>query len=229
MSKGLIVAIDGPSGVGKSTLSKSVAKTLGYLNIDTGAMYRCVALAADQKNVDPADAERLTRLSRSVRISFAQSNSGERVFLDDVDVTDAIRTPGISLLTPKIAAVPEVREAMVALQREMGDAGGVVLEGRDVGSVVFPDAEVKIFLVATAKERGRRRYEELRAKGVAVDFVQTVNEIEARDLLDTTRSHSPLLKHPEAHEIDTTGLTIDQVHSRILQIVQNRIEQHNNR
>lgn len=229
MSKGLIVAIDGPSGVGKSTLSKSVAKTLGYLNIDTGAMYRCVALAAEQKGVDPADAERLTRLSRSVRISFTQLSSGERVFLDDVDVTDAIRTPKISLLTPKIAAVPEVREAMVALQREMGDAGGVVLEGRDVGSVVFPDAEVKIFLVATAKERGRRRYEELRAKGADVDFVQTVNEIEERDRLDTTRSHSPLLKHPDALEIDTTGLTIDQVHSRILQIVQNQVEQHNNR
>ena len=132
-------------------------------------------------------------------------------------------------MTPKVAAVPDVRAAMVALQREMGDAGGVVLEGRDIGSVVFPDAEVKIYLVATAKERGRRRYEELRTKGVDVDFEQTVNEIEERDRLDTTRSHSPLLKHPDALEIDTTCLTIDQVRSRILQIVQNRIEQYVNR
>ena len=223
MSKDLIIAIDGPSGAGKSTLSKRVAQSLNYINIDTGAMYRCVALAADQNGMDLEDNEQLARLSRSVRIAFVPSSSGERVLLDGIDVSDAIRTPGISLLTPKIAAVPEVRTAMVDLQRIMGEEGGVVLEGRDIGSVVFPDAEVKIFLIASAAERGRRRFEEMKIKGEAVDLDQTVAEIEERDRLDTTREHSPLIMPADAVEVDTTGLTIDQVHSRIMQVVQSRL------
>jgi cytidylate kinase len=224
MSKNLIVAIDGPSGAGKSTLSKLVAQSLGYVNIDTGAMYRCVALAADQQGVSPADSDQLAQLSRSVCITFAPSADGEIVLLNDVDVSEAIRTPFISLLTPKVAAVPEVRAAMVDQQRKMGEEGGVVLEGRDIGSVVFPAAEVKIFLVATAQERGRRRYEELIAKGEKVDLAQTVSDIEERDRLDSSRLHSPLVKSHDAVEIDTTGLTIDQVQNQILQVVQRRLD-----
>ncbi|MBE0501124.1 MAG: (d)CMP kinase [Desulfuromonadales bacterium] len=222
MPKQLIVAIDGPSGAGKSTLSRCVAQVLGYLNIDTGAMYRCVALAAQRQGVDPSDAQGLARLSRSVRIRFTPSATGERVLLDDVDVSDAIRTPEVSLLTPKVAAIPAVRDAMVAQQRKMGEKGGVVLEGRDIGSVVFPAAEVKIFLIATAEERGRRRFAELTAKGVQIDLARTIAEIKERDRLDITRTHSPLVKSADAIEIDTTGLTIDQVQQRILQIVQNQ-------
>ena len=223
MSKNFIIAIDGPSGAGKSTLSKRVAHALGYINIDTGAMYRCVALAASQKGVNPTDVDQLALLSRSVRITFSSSVAGEKVFLDDIDVSDAIRTPEASLLTPKVAAVPEVRRAMVDLQRKMGEAGGVVLEGRDIGSVVFPEAEVKIFLVATSQERGRRRYDELVAKGEDVDLEQTVVEIEERDRLDAGRLHSPLVKPQDAIEIDTTGLTIDQVQNQILQVVQGKL------
>jgi len=222
MGKRLIIAIDGPSGAGKSTLSKRVARTLGYINIDTGAMYRTVALAATRSGVIPGDMAQLAALSRTVRISFEPTTDGERVFLNGKDVSAAIRTPEISLLTPQVAAVPAVREAMVELQRKMGEAGGVVLEGRDIGTVVFPAAEVKIFLIATAAERGRRRFEELKAKGETVDLEQTVADIEERDRLDTTRSHSPLVQAPDAVEIDTTGLTIDQVHDRILQVVQSR-------
>ena len=222
MPKPLIIAIDGPSGAGKSTLSRCVAQVLGYLNIDTGAMYRCVALAAQRQGVAPSDADGLARLSRSVRIRFTPSAAGERVLLDDVDVSDAIRTPEVSLLTPKVAAIPAVREAMVAQQRKMGEKGGVVLEGRDIGSVVFPAAEVKIFLIATAEERGRRRFDELTAKGEQIDLARTIAEIKERDRLDITRTHSPLVKPADAIEIDTTGLTIDQVQQRILQIVQNQ-------
>lgn len=224
MSKKIIIAIDGPSGAGKSTLSKQVAKTLGYTNIDTGAMYRCIALAAERRGVDPEDTRQMAELSHSARITFVQTDEGEQVLLDGEDVSKAIRTPETSLLTPKVAAVPEVRTAMVDLQRRMGKEGGVVLEGRDIGSVVFPDAEVKIFLIATAEERGRRRYEELMAKGEVVDLEQTIAEIKHRDRLDSTRSNSPLVMAPDAVEIDTTGLTVDQVHDRILQVVHNRID-----
>ena len=225
MSKEYIIAIDGPSGAGKSTLSKKIAKTLGYTNIDTGAMYRCIALAAARRGIDPDDTEALAKLSRSVQISFVSSPAGEKVLLNSEDVSSEIRTPETSLMTPKIAAIPDVRASLVELQRDMGRSGGVVLEGRDIGSVVFPDAEVKIFLIATAEERGRRRFAELSANGTAVDLAKTIADIEQRDRIDSNRSHSPLVKASDAIEIDTTGLTIDQVHDRILQVVQNRGDQ----
>jgi len=218
----LIIAIDGPSGAGKSTLSKLLAARLGYINIDTGAMYRSVALAASCRGVDFADNEALTRLCAGLRIEFIRNYGGERVILDGEDVSAAIRTPEVSLLTSKVAASPAVREAMVRLQREMGVRGGVVLEGRDIGSVVFPLAEVKFFLVATARERGRRRYEELKAKGLDVDLEQTIAEVEARDAADTAREHAPLLQAPDAIPIDTTAMSIDEVLSEMLRIVDER-------
>lgn len=218
----LIIAIDGPSGAGKSTLSKLLAARLGYVNIDTGAMYRGVALAARRLGIDPADNEALTRLCADLHIEFIRNNGEERVFLDGEDVSAAIRTPEVSLLTSKVAACPAVREAMVRLQREMGARGGVVLEGRDIGSVVFPQAEVKFFLVATARERGRRRYEELRAKGLDVDLEQTIAEVEARDAADSAREHAPLLQAPDALPIDSTAMSIDEVLVEMLRIIEER-------
>jgi cytidylate kinase len=218
----LIIAIDGPSGAGKSTLSKLLAARLGYVNIDTGAMYRSVALAARRRGIDAADAEGLAGLCQSLRIEFVRHAGGERVLLDGEDVSAAIRTPEVSLLTSKVSACPAVREAMVRLQREMGEAGGVVLEGRDIGSVVFPRAEVKFFLVATARERGRRRYEELKAKGLDVDLEQTIAEVEARDAADTAREHAPLLQAPDAIAIDTTAMGIDEVLVEMVRIVEAR-------
>lgn len=222
LKRELIIAIDGPSGAGKSTLSKLLAKRLGYINIDTGAMYRSVALAARRRGIDPADNEALTRLCAALRIEFIRHNGGERVILDGEDVSAAIRTPEVSLLTSKVSACPAVREAMVRLQREMGACGGVVLEGRDIGSVVFPRAEVKFFLVATVRERGRRRYDELRAKGLAVDLEQTIAEVESRDAADTAREHAPLLQAPDAIPIDTTTMGIDEVLAEMLRIIEER-------
>ena len=220
----LIIAIDGPSGAGKSTLSKLLATRLGYVNIDTGAMYRSVALAAHRRSIDPADAAALAGLCAGLRIEFIRHAGGERVLLDGEDVSAAIRTPEVSLLTSKLSACPAVREAMVRLQREMGARGGVVLEGRDIGSVVFPQAEVKFFLVATARERGRRRFEELRAKGLEVDLEQTIAEVEARDAADTAREHAPLLQAPDAIPIDTTAMSIDEVLTEMLKVVEERRE-----
>lgn len=222
LKRELIIAIDGPSGAGKSTLSKLLAQALGYVNIDTGAMYRCVALAAQRRRIDVADATALAELCTSLRLEFVRGDGAERVFLDGEDVSAAIRTPEVSLLTSKVAACPAVREALVRLQREMGERGGVVLEGRDIGTVVFPAAEVKFFLVASARERGRRRYEELSAKGYAVDLEQTVAEVEARDAADSAREHAPLLQAADAEPIDSTCLSIDDVLEKMLRVVEAR-------
>ena len=215
----LIIAIDGPSGAGKSTLSKLLARELGYVNIDTGAMYRAVALAARRAQLDPSDDAALERLCRRIEIRFEKVREGERVLLDREDVSDAIRTPEVSLLTSRVSASPAVRDAMVRLQREMGRNGGVVLEGRDIGTVVFPQADVKFFLIASARERGRRRFEELKARGIDVDFDRTVAEIEARDAADSARTHAPLVQAPDAMAIDSTALSIDEVLGAMLEKV----------
>jgi cytidylate kinase len=217
--KRLIIAIDGPSGVGKSTLSKQLAAELGYLNLDTGAMYRAVALAAWQRGIEASDCVALAELCREISISFERQGPAERVLLDGIDVSEAIRTPEISQLTPQFAACPEVREAMVCRQRELGRDGGIVLEGRDIGTVVFPQAEVKFFLKASAAERGRRRFLELQDKGVVVDLEQTIAEVRARDEADSSRADSPLCQAEDALVIDTTTLSIDEVLGEMLKAV----------
>ena len=219
-----IIAIDGPSGAGKSTLSKLLAKKLGLVNIDTGAMYRCVALAASRRGIDPEDARALAALCRELQIEFKPSAEGERVFLNGEDVSAAIRTPENSLLTSRVAACPAVRAAMVRLQQDLGREGGVVLEGRDIGSVVFPGADVKFFLSASAEERGRRRYEELRAKGVAVDLQQTIAEVRARDAADSGREHAPLVRAEDAIVVDSSGKDIATVLAEMLAAVRTRVE-----
>jgi len=217
-----IIAIDGPSGVGKSTLSKLLASELGFINLDTGAMYRAVALAAARRGIDANDAAALGRLASEVVIDFARSAGSEQVLLDGADVSAAIRTPEISLLTSTVSACPAVREALVRRQRELGARGGFVLEGRDIGTVVFPDAEVKFFLMASAEERGRRRFLELQAKGVPVELAKTVAEVEARDAADCNRSHSPLRRADDAVTVDTTARGIDEVLAEMLEIVRAR-------
>lgn len=220
MERELIIAIDGPSGAGKSTLSKLLARALGYLHLDTGAMYRAVALAARRANIDPSDQTALERLCADIDITFARSPGGDRVLLNGEDVSADIRTPEVSLLTSRISAVPAVREAMVRLQRVMGEAGGVVLEGRDIGTVVFPGAEVKFFLSASARERGRRRYEELKGKGMEVDLETTIVEVEARDAADSARAHSPLVQAVDATPLDSTNMGIEEVLAQMLKIVE---------
>lgn len=218
----LIIAIDGPSGAGKSTLCKLLAQRLGYIHLDTGAMYRCVALAARQRGIDPSAQEHLGTLVQQLKIEFVRTSAGDLVLLDGQDVSTAIRTPAVSLLTSKISAVPQVRAALVALQRQLGKEGGVVLEGRDIGTVVFPQAQVKFFLNATAEERGRRRYDELVSNGVKVALQRTISEVVARDAADSEREHAPLLQAEDAVVIDSTKLSIDEVLATMINIVQAR-------
>lgn len=222
----LIVAIDGPSGAGKSTLSKLLAQRLDYVHLDTGAMYRCVALAALTQGIDSADQERLGILVQQLKIEFVHTPAGDLVFLDREDVSAAIRTPEVSLLTSKIAAAPQVREALVVLQRRLGASGGVVLEGRDIGTVVFPQAQVKFFLSASAAERGQRRFDELIAKGVKVSLQQTISDVIARDLADSEREHAPLLQAEDALVIDSTNMSIEEVLALMVSVVQMRRKDH---
>lgn len=220
--KKLIVAIDGPSGVGKSTLSKLLALDLGYVNLDTGAMYRAVALAALRQGIDANNHDALRLLCNDIEITFARDEAGERVLLNDEDVSSAIRTPEISLLTAAVAACPDVRQALVAMQRELGAEGGVVLEGRDIGTVVFPHADVKFFLNASAEVRGQRRFLELQAKGVNVDLARTIVEVQARDTADISRTTSPLVQAEDAVVIDTGDLDITQVLERMSNVIAER-------
>lgn len=222
LNKKLIVAIDGPSGAGKSTLSKALAHQLGYLNIDTGAMYRSISLLAQQRGIDPHDSDALKKICADISIEFVPRGASEDVLVNGVDVSDAIRTPDISLLVPQIAACPTVREAMLQLQRKMGEAGGVVLEGRDIGTVVFPQADIKFFLSATATERGRRRYAELQEKGIDVDLQQTIAEVENRDAADTARTLAPLMQADDAIVVDSTQLSIENVLQKMVAIVKDK-------
>jgi CMP/dCMP kinase len=208
---GGVIAIDGPSGAGKSTLTRLLAERLGYIHIDTGAMFRAVALAAKRAGVAVGDEEALAALCKGLTISFRSSAHGGRVMLNGEDVSEVIRTPEISLLTSAVSARKGVRACLLERQREVGEDGGVVLEGRDIGTVVFPDAEIKFFLTASPAERGRRRFLEMRAKGEDVSLEGTIAEVAQRDAQDEQREHAPLRKAADAIDIDTSGLSIEEV------------------
>jgi cytidylate kinase len=200
----LIIAIDGPSGAGKSTLAKRLAKELGFIYLDTGAMYRALALKVLREGVDLADDTRLADLVTSTDIDLKEYGGRLEVLLDGCNVADEIRTPEVSQMASKVSAVKIVRERMLDLQRAMGRRGSVVAEGRDIGTVIFPGAEIKIFLVASARERARRRYEELRATGRAVDFDATLQDMEERDKRDSERDLAPLRQADDAMLIDSS-------------------------
>ncbi len=210
--KGLIVAIDGPAGAGKSTVARELARRLGYVYVDTGAMYRVVGLLAREAAVDPADAQRLGEIARDVDIRFeVRPDGGQSVFADGRDVTQAIRGQEIGQWASKVSAQRPVRERLVALQRKLGSEGGVVLEGRDIGTVVFPDADLKFFLDASAEERGARRWRELGSRGETAPLDDIVADIEERDRRDQARAHSPLRRADDAELVDTSARTAEQV------------------
>jgi len=217
--KELTIAIDGPSGAGKSTVGKSLAKRLGYLYVDTGAMYRAVALKAREKSVEGADETVLYHLASSLSIAFVTEGEETHVLCDGEDVTEAIRSPEISRLASDISRRKGVREALVQKQREMGRGGGVILEGRDIGTVVFPDADVKFYLDAVAEERGRRRFKELAEKGIKVDFNETLEEVIERDQNDMKRDLSPLRRAEDAVLIDSTHRSVEEVVAEMVRIV----------
>lgn len=214
-----IVAIDGPLGAGKSSVAKEVARRLGFTYIDTGAMYRAVTLKAMRRYSDTLkdqDPEALTKLAEQTHISLRPGQSGTRVFLDGQDVSEEIRTPELTRNITYVDRVPGVRKRLVSLQQEMGDKGKVVMEGRDITTVVFPDAEHKFYIDASIDERARRRFRELRRKGYDVDMDKLKKDIVTRDEHDMNRAVSPLKKAPGAVVVDCTGMSIEDVVQFIL-------------
>ncbi|MBB1070624.1 (d)CMP kinase [Limosilactobacillus sp. RRLNB_1_1] len=220
MNKGLQVAIDGPASAGKSTVAKLVAKKFNYVYCDTGAMYRAVTLEVLNQGIDPNDEKAIAEIARQVKIDFEPGESEQRVFLNGEEVTHAIRLPKVAENVSAIAAVPEVRAEMTRQQRQIAEKGGIVMDGRDIGTTVLPNAPVKIFMVASAYERARRRYVENKAKGIDTTSLEELQKaIELRDKKDSTRKVSPLTQAADAVRLDTTNLTIDEVVDKISQII----------
>ncbi len=220
MNKKLTIAIDGPAGAGKSTVAQIVAQRLGFIYIDTGAMYRAVTLLALRKAMDLGCEAALSSLAQcaEIRLENREGATKPRVMLNGEDVTGEIRSPEVSRHVAQVAQVPGVRKQMVELQRQMGKAGGVVMDGRDIGTHVFPRAEIKIFLTASIEERALRRGKELQAKGYPVDWEKLKAEICSRDQMDAEREIAPLIQAPDAILLDTTSLDIAGVVDRILLI-----------
>ncbi|NTV89745.1 MAG: (d)CMP kinase [Clostridiales bacterium] len=215
------IAIDGPAGAGKSTIAKFISKKLGIIYLDTGAMYRTVALKAIRDGIDPKDVSRVEPMLTGLDIRMEHSDGEQKIFLDGCDVSRDIRTPEVSLGASNIAVIPAVRLAMVKLQREIAETCDVVMDGRDIGTYVLPNASYKFFLTASSEERAKRRYQEMLEKGASeVSLEEVRKDMEYRDKNDSSREFAPLSRAADAIEIDTTSLSIDQVIEKILSNIQ---------
>lgn len=219
------VALDGPSGAGKSTMARQLAQALGYLYVDTGAIYRTLGLSALENGVDLADRDRITALLARVRIKLCHGPDGlQHMELDGRDVSEDIRLPQVSKAASVVSAIPEVRAFLLDMQRDLAAAGDVVMDGRDIGTVVLPNASVKIFLTASAQERANRRYQELLARGAKTDFDTVLRDIEQRDHSDTTRDTAPLRQAEDAVLVDTTGVSLDASLTILIETVRKKLD-----
>lgn len=217
------VAIDGPSGAGKSTIAKAVAKQLGFVYIDTGAMYRSVALSCINHGIDiKADPEKAIEVANNISIDIDYIDGAQRIFLNGTDVSDKIRTPEVSMGASDVSAIGEVRKRLVLLQRELAGTKNVIMDGRDIGTHVLPDATVKIFLTASPNVRANRRYKELLEKGIDTDFDKVLSDIRLRDHQDETRASSPLRQADDAVLVDTSELSFDESVECVLSIINNK-------
>lgn len=222
--KGLQVAIDGPASAGKSTVAKIVAKKFNYIYVDTGAMYRSITYKAIQNHIDLNDEKKIVELLSKTKITFTPGNPVQHVFVDGKEVTNKIRSEKVTNNVSTVAALPLIRRDLVKRQQEIAKDGGVIMDGRDIGTTVLPDADLKIFLIASVKERAERRYLENQKKGIDVSLEELKREIEVRDYKDSHRKVSPLKKATDAIEIDTTSLSIDQVADKISVLITARLK-----
>ncbi len=225
----IVIAIDGPSGAGKSTVARAVADRLGYLYVDSGAMYRAVGLAALERGLDPHDAAKVAACAAPLTINLEKAAVGIRVKLDGRDVTEAIRQPRVAQAASVVATIPKVRELLVAQQQRIGLGGGIVMEGRDIGSVVFPRAELKVFVTAAVDERARRRYEQQREQGIESALEKTRQEVAERDHRDRTRKVSPLVQAPDAVYLESTAMTAGDVVDVIVRLAEKKVAESKSR
>lgn len=217
------IAIDGPAGAGKSTVAKNISSALGIIYLDTGAMYRAVALKAIRMGIDTCDAQRLIELVKDIDIRIEYNGLEQRIYLGSDDVSGKIRTPEVSIGASNVAVIPEVRIKLVELQREIASKADVVMDGRDIGTYVLPDARYKFYLTASLEERARRRYNEMIEKGLTdTNLEDVMNDISFRDKNDSSRSFAPLSKANDALEIDTTGLDPSEVTQKILSFIKSK-------
>jgi cytidylate kinase len=225
LGKPFIVAIDGPAGAGKSTVARALAQRFGLLNLESGAMYRAFALKAIRAHIATGDAGALETLAHRTTVRLEPGETGNRVLLDGIDVTVQLRSPGVTAAASEVSVHPAIRRWLVGLQQALGAQGNVVMEGRDIGTAVFPHAPVKIFLDASPEKRGERRYEQNRSTAVATDMpAKVLEEIRERDRRDRTRADSPLQPAPDAILIDSTDLTLEQVIERAAALVEEKLE-----
>ena len=219
---GFIVAVDGTAGSGKGTITKIIADKLNLISIDTGAMYRCVALECINKNIDYTDIEKIKEILKDINIELKKNNDYQEVILNGIDVTREIRTPEVDRVVAKFAAIKEVRDKITPIQRKMGQNADIIMEGRDIGTVVFPNADVKVFLDCSVEERARRRYKQDLEKGIKTTYEEVLESIKERHRLETERKISPLVQAPDAVYIDSTGMSIEEEVNAVIKVIEDK-------
>lgn len=219
---GFIVAVDGTAGSGKGTVTKEIAEKLGLIAIDTGAMYRCVALECINKKIACDEIDKIKKVLENIEIDMKRENSSQLIFLNGKDVTREIRNPKVDEVVAKYAAIKEVREKITPMQRKMGENSDIIMEGRDIGTVVFPNADVKVFLDCSVEERARRRYKQNLEKGIQTTYEEVLEGIKERHRLETEREIAPLIKAHDAVYIDSTSMTIDEEVQTVIKIIEEK-------